>query len=85
MSEAVTTYGVIGVKVWIFKGEILGELPLAQEEADDRNGSVAPAGRRHRRDDNQARNGRGRRGQAADKAAAAVKKADAAPADEKAE
>ena len=85
VSEAVTTYGVIGVKVWIFKGEILGELPLAQEEADDRNGSVAPAGRRHRRDDNQARNGRGRRGQAADKAASAGKKADAAPADEKAE
>ena len=85
VSEAVTTYGVIGVKVWIFKGEILGELPLAQEEADDRNGSVAPAGRRHRRDDNQARNGRGRRGQAADKVAAAGKKADAAPADEKAE
>lgn len=27
VSEAVTTYGVIGIKVWIFKGEILGELP----------------------------------------------------------
>lgn len=24
LSEAVTTYGVIGVKVWIFKGEIIG-------------------------------------------------------------
>lgn len=24
LSEAITTYGVIGVKVWIFKGEILG-------------------------------------------------------------
>ncbi|MCX2957832.1 MAG: 30S ribosomal protein S3, partial [Serratia symbiotica] len=24
VSEAQTTYGVIGVKVWIFKGEILG-------------------------------------------------------------
>jgi small subunit ribosomal protein S3 len=22
--EAATTYGIIGVKVWIFKGEILG-------------------------------------------------------------
>lgn len=79
ISEAVTTYGVIGVKVWIFKGEILGQLPLAQEETEDRNGSVAPAGRRHRRDDNQARTGRGRR------AAPAAKKADAASADEKAE
>ncbi|CUR53315.1 30S ribosomal protein S3 [Buchnera aphidicola] len=27
-SEAHTTYGVIGVKVWIFKGEILGGTPL---------------------------------------------------------
>ncbi len=29
-AEAKTTYGVIGVKVWIFKGEILGE----EEKAD---------------------------------------------------
>jgi small subunit ribosomal protein S3 len=28
VSEANTTHGVIGVKVWIFKGEILGGLPL---------------------------------------------------------
>ncbi|WP_343153543.1 30S ribosomal protein S3 [Buchnera aphidicola (Mindarus keteleerifoliae)] len=27
-SEAHTTYGVIGIKVWIFKGEILGGMPL---------------------------------------------------------
>ncbi|CAL4325015.1 30S ribosomal protein S3 [Buchnera aphidicola] len=27
-SEAHTTYGVIGIKVWIFKGEILGRIPL---------------------------------------------------------
>ena len=31
VSEANTTYGVIGVKVWIFKGEILGGLPLEVE------------------------------------------------------
>ena len=30
-AEANTTYGIIGVKVWIFKGEILGGLPAAQE------------------------------------------------------
>jgi len=23
--EALTTYGVIGIKVWIYKGDILGE------------------------------------------------------------
>ncbi|SQD79289.1 30S ribosomal protein S3 [Moritella yayanosii] len=30
-AEALTTYGIIGVKVWIFKGEVLGKLPLTQE------------------------------------------------------
>ena len=31
-AEALTTYGIIGVKVWIFKGEVLGKLPLVQEQ-----------------------------------------------------
>lgn len=31
-SEAYTTYGVIGVKVWIFKGEILGGLMLSNKK-----------------------------------------------------
>ncbi|GLP97737.1 30S ribosomal protein S3 [Paraferrimonas sedimenticola] len=31
-AEAHTTYGVIGIKVWIFKGEVLGGLPLQQQE-----------------------------------------------------
>ena len=30
--EALTTYGIIGVKVWIFKGEVIGGLPLVQEQ-----------------------------------------------------
>src|SRR6185295_10193588 len=30
-AEAHTAYGVCGVKVWIFKGEILGHDPLAQD------------------------------------------------------
>jgi small subunit ribosomal protein S3 len=38
-SEAKTTYGIIGIKVWVFKGEVLSrnELPLANAEpvADD--------------------------------------------------
>ncbi|MBQ9274129.1 MAG: 30S ribosomal protein S3 [Succinivibrio sp.] len=81
LSEAVTTYGVIGVKVWIFKGEILGELPLGPEEQEDRS-SAAPGGRRHRRDDGAGapRGGRGRRGGAAKSAAAASDKPEAAPA-----
>lgn len=34
--EAVTTYGILGVKVWIFKGEVLGS-----EEADSGKKSAA--------------------------------------------
>lgn len=31
-SEANTTYGIIGVKVWIFKGEVFGDQPVAVTE-----------------------------------------------------
>ena len=30
-AEALTAYGIIGIKVWVFKGEILGHDPLAQD------------------------------------------------------
>ncbi len=33
-----TTYGVIGVKVWIYKGEILPEKPKAEEESEVKEG-----------------------------------------------
>lgn len=32
-SEAHTTYGIIGVKVWIFKGEILSGMAIAEQES----------------------------------------------------
>ena len=32
LAEAKTTYGIIGVKVWIFKGEILKKPPLDNKE-----------------------------------------------------
>ena len=32
-AEALTTYGILGVKVWIFKGEVIGE----REEAGANN------------------------------------------------
>jgi small subunit ribosomal protein S3 len=32
-AEALTTYGILGVKVWIFKGEILGEREEAANNA----------------------------------------------------
>jgi small subunit ribosomal protein S3 len=33
LSEAQTTYGVIGIKVWIFKGEVFDKAELARQEA----------------------------------------------------
>jgi len=36
-SRALTTYGIIGVKVWIFKGEILGKDPMARDKRMSEN------------------------------------------------
>ena len=30
-AEALTAYGIIGIKVWVFKGEILGHDPMSQD------------------------------------------------------
>ena len=35
LSEAKTTYGVIGIKVWVFKGEILGKQKTPEKQAND--------------------------------------------------
>ena len=32
IARADTTYGVIGIKVWIFKGEVIGNMPLQAEQ-----------------------------------------------------
>ena len=46
VAEAATTYGRIGVKVWIYKGEVLGN-PFA-EKAKGNNSEKAPeGGRKH--------------------------------------
>jgi len=34
LAEAKTTYGIIGVKVWIFKGEQIGDKEAAEESSD---------------------------------------------------
>jgi len=34
LGEAFTTYGVIGVKVWIFKGEVIGDRSNPNQQAD---------------------------------------------------
>src|ERR1700761_1765247 len=41
LSESQTTYGVIGVKVWIFKGEVFDKAPLEQAPVE---GDAAAAG-----------------------------------------
>jgi len=41
-AEARTTYGVIGVKVWIFKGEVFDQAPEVVEEAAEQ--AAAPEG-----------------------------------------
>src|ERR1700756_4885052 len=43
LSEANTTYGVIGVKVWIFKGEVFDKSELAQQQAAEAEGAVPAA------------------------------------------
>ena len=47
-----TAYGVIGIKVWIFKGEILDHDPMAQERLALESQEGGPSGgeRRERRD-----------------------------------
>jgi len=44
LAEAKTTYGIIGVKVWVFKGEILAHDPMASERRhmDIQQGGVRP-------------------------------------------
>lgn len=34
VAEAKTTYGIIGIKVWIFKGEVIGQKEEAESDAD---------------------------------------------------
>ena len=41
LSEAKTTYGVIGVKVWIFKGEVFEKTELEKPAPDGE--AAAPA------------------------------------------
>src|SRR5471030_1407984 len=54
-SEASTTYGIIGVKVWVYKGDTLGrnDAPVVEEVAEDKRPrrNARPGGdRRPRRD-----------------------------------
>jgi small subunit ribosomal protein S3 len=55
-SEAATTYGIIGIKVWVYKGDTLGRGDVAaapveaeKEERRPRRPSTRPAGARKAR------------------------------------
>ena len=45
-AEANTTYGKIGVKVWIYKGEVLSEVARTKTGADERKAQAAKSERR---------------------------------------
>ncbi|MGH2915105.1 MAG: 30S ribosomal protein S3 [Solirubrobacteraceae bacterium] len=61
-SEAKTTYGIIGVKVWIFKGEVLEHDPMALDKrlASESGPAGEGGGREDRRDRPDRGPGRGR-------------------------
>ena len=44
LSEALTTYGIIGVKVWIFKGEVFDKVELASPAAAEGEAQAAAPG-----------------------------------------
>ena len=56
-AEANTTYGKIGVKVWIYKGEVLSEVSRTGERRDNRR-SKKPGERRERRSGDRREGGR---------------------------
>ena len=56
-AEANTTYGKIGVKVWIYKGEVLSEVSCTGERRDNRR-SKKPGERRERRSGDRREGGR---------------------------
>ena len=46
VAEAMTAYGICGVKIWIFKGEIMEHDPMARDRRDEQGGG--DAGRQQR-------------------------------------
>ena len=59
VAEAETTYGIIGIKVWIFKGEVLEHDPSAHERRATEGGEGGgPGGPRRERSDREDRRDR---------------------------
>jgi len=63
-AEALTTYGIIGCKVWIYKGDVMGHDPMARDKRlADAQGADRGGQRPENRDDRprEDRGGRGKR------------------------
>jgi small subunit ribosomal protein S3 len=43
LAEARTTYGVIGIKVWIFKGEVFDQVQIDRQNATEQQPAVEAA------------------------------------------
>ena len=82
-SEAKTTYGIIGVKVWVYRGDRLasGEAPVIKDDRpeDDRRNRRGPRGDRPSGDRRPPRGGRGAPADGSDKPAEATAGAADAP------
>ena len=61
-ATARTIYGAIGIKVWIFKGEIFGKVDLTPEIVASKTGSVRSEGGNYNREGRGGGEGRGGRG-----------------------
>lgn len=62
VAEAMTAYGIIGIKTWVFKGEVLQRDPMHQDKRAAEAGSAPRQEREDRpRRDNRDREDRGRR------------------------
>jgi small subunit ribosomal protein S3 len=59
-AEAKTTYGIIGIKVWVYKGEIF-DLAAASQESKDEPSQPRREGGEGRRNDSRREAGDGRR------------------------
>ncbi|MGL4439589.1 MAG: 30S ribosomal protein S3, partial [Bosea sp. (in: a-proteobacteria)] len=54
VATAFTTYGTCGIKVWIFKGEVLEHDPMAQDKRMNEEASRPSSGGDRRREREQA-------------------------------
>src|ERR1700754_1684065 len=64
-AEAKTTYGIIGIKVWVYKGEIFDLSQIGQESKEEQSQQPRREGGEGRRDRESRRDGEGRRDRAA--------------------